>query len=1124
VPYEKRLYENLPTYAKYADEYGLLEILCDSGIQPLLEMMFRRLGGRAGFFDPDDPGSAEHLLFLAQFAGLAGTRKRWLGIGLNPDWPAAIQRDVIKRAPRYWKIVGTEPGIIEAISMWLRYDDPIKLYQPFGHTPDDTTRWADYYTPYGEYECRNFEDARILGIGEWSPGKPRWTRLITKNWEWDYTEPFGVELADITPRLVASTDAAMGPRNAWKFFYLNKNNWSQIFPNINELDIEMLPALTRPTNVGWLSYSNGWRVSSRITPQEKELIGETCYDLDGFGYCDNLPTQHESIAVNEVTCITCEEFTGNYFFCHQYTDWFTALTIEAQKRESCTHRTYIDVSPSVEHLAYVECSQPEIIRSLTSSVAGIDPDGASYMDALLPFGLTTIDVAPALPDTLPTAFLPSGLPLDGQLVMVEETTTTGFVNAPQSPTWKGLDPTPPPGVVSPYRRSITDGSGDLLTDGEGNYLTYSSQPASTIDADLISTSVAYTDVFYGAAFLATDISEITTVTITPVAPTSYVLTDRQGNRLTDGEGNYLTDSPPNTNILTDSRGNRLIDWQGNYLTHADYVKPIEVSYSATFSVTGAIGVDYASGFDSQYGYADVVLSEVVRSESEVEYFGGTRAFPLAPQEVSLDAIAPIDHYYKVACFDALLPYGEVFQVETSRLTHSSLRVGGIPFNDAVQVSQETVVIDDRTTDHYPDLLPPSFYYPPFTVTETTTTKNQYQEVNCDPGYESDIIVGYEAFEETPPPQELPRSRCIDLPDIETIRCDRIPDIGSLGVTYYDAFGWMGRAIETCTLENEDSNPSSVFRQLSPGTQEVVDIAKFIQQGIQPCGYDTPHDKAYGFGFPDLTTTVVTRSLTPAHYDVSDVATYWTTYDNMSPYWLSFGDIETVEQHSTSREELPEPGNNFYSPSMDQEVITTTTHLGGNRIVGGFIADYLSRFGESYPFDDSLLTLPSPPFTTYEPIYETVTWCNVPAPFSSFEITQWFERVTEVVRLTPTPQTLHPDLMKMQQAALWQLVLETNLGVLIAPPTTIYWTTVKSHTTALKERASGEDRSPYFDKNGGFTNLYLEFVFEPDVNWLMGGFTLNLDSIGFISDRFDSLLQISYKDVAGFRFLIPVENV
>jgi hypothetical protein len=326
MPHSKQLFENLPLYAQLADDAGVLQIIAKIGIQPILDSIYLLLDQREARFDPYHPALRPDLQWAGQFVGLGAIGDHYLGIGLNPKWSDDVMLDVIHRAPKYWRILGTDPGIIEAISMWLRYDGPMRLYYPFGHTPTQSPpRWADYLTPYDDYALLGIEDAKILGGPfTWSSFTPQWRRYTSPYWEWEYDESYGDSILEEQSVTMFSRDPGMGPRHVWKFFYLTPETWSLIFPDIHILDIETQPALTKPVNMGWLSYSLGvdltWE-DPRLNPPTEKVRS---FDIDGFHFEeDEFPFATRYEEHQETQTIVENDFEGNYSSCADYFDPFS---------------------------------------------------------------------------------------------------------------------------------------------------------------------------------------------------------------------------------------------------------------------------------------------------------------------------------------------------------------------------------------------------------------------------------------------------------------------------------------------------------------------------------------------------------------------------------------------------------------------------------------------------------------------------------------------------------------------------------------------------------------------------------------------------------------------------------
>jgi hypothetical protein len=336
MPYQRRFYDNLPIYARLADEQqGILRHICDAAIQPELNKIYEAFAGQEYYYDPNHPLSWGHLDWLGQFVGLAIIEDHWLGIGLNPDWPIVWKIDVIARAWQYWQIKGSEAGIREAVSMWLRFDDEKRflLNLPFGQDGSAESGWWGYDTVYDDHLNKRFSERKYYAWGNYwgerhqanyysiKPPELKWDYLeLWSDWTWDY----------VPPQETIFERSRLGDRELWMHFYLKAWEWNQIFPDILRLNLEILPVTTTATVFGWVELFNN--CSCIFLERDKNYIKTQTFryvTLDGLQYGQIVEVGGK--LVPPITLPSSEEFyiyggdlypyqTSDEYFTNEYVD------------------------------------------------------------------------------------------------------------------------------------------------------------------------------------------------------------------------------------------------------------------------------------------------------------------------------------------------------------------------------------------------------------------------------------------------------------------------------------------------------------------------------------------------------------------------------------------------------------------------------------------------------------------------------------------------------------------------------------------------------------------------------------------------------------------------------------
>ena len=317
----------LPIYARMVDEErGLLRHICDWGIQPELDEIYSKIRLQEYFYDPDHPASWGHLDWLGQFVGLGILDGHWLGVGLKPTWSIATKIDVIKRAWKYWQIKGSEAGIREAIAMWLRFEDKKRLLLnlPFGTTPtDEPPNWHGWNTPYDVSLNQTFPEKQRLGWGNYwgNHHRPDYFTLQA-DWAWEWGglvepgdegsltpgEPWQDRVEDgeiiqtlnyVEPPDIYLDRSRMGDRELWMHFYLQESEWNRIFPDIFDLNLEILPITTTATVFGWLQGIRQPAIQPLIqTPRSVEEQTVTEFEFDGMQWGQLMATEDWHLPAN----------------------------------------------------------------------------------------------------------------------------------------------------------------------------------------------------------------------------------------------------------------------------------------------------------------------------------------------------------------------------------------------------------------------------------------------------------------------------------------------------------------------------------------------------------------------------------------------------------------------------------------------------------------------------------------------------------------------------------------------------------------------------------------------------------------------------------------------------------
>jgi hypothetical protein len=314
------IYRHLPLYARMFDRRGVLLHFAEV-MQLQYDIIDDLLQRREFIFHPDFV-PREMIPFLGQLVGLAAADGHYLGIGINPEWPEAWQRDLLWRAISYWNCKGTDKGVRMAVSMWLRYDKPFQIYLPFGKRPMATPpRWFGYGSRYDHNWNKPFERQKVLGAGDYFHFQAtNFTRLVASGYNWDFKTSYKKELKVSHKEPTKPTLSRIGPRNQWKHFYLTPEDWNQIFPDLHTLDMEMLPVLTRPTNFGWLSFHSSIKLRPIIDIDTVKQETRRHIDVDGHHYPDFYPILgNRQVKTRPISIEQTYTVPGNWLAATQYT-------------------------------------------------------------------------------------------------------------------------------------------------------------------------------------------------------------------------------------------------------------------------------------------------------------------------------------------------------------------------------------------------------------------------------------------------------------------------------------------------------------------------------------------------------------------------------------------------------------------------------------------------------------------------------------------------------------------------------------------------------------------------------------------------------------------------------------
>ena len=289
------LYKNLPYYLRMLDEQGsgMLKHLTDP-TQTQLDKWTDAKGTIELIENPDTiPKSWAY--WAQQKVGGAGTRERWLGIGVHPDWPVERMRRFLLEGWNYWNTKGTQTAIRWAIDFWLDWEkaqNPIYLEfrKPFGDRPtSELPQWWSYTTPYGTHATQHYTEFQFWGGGDYPQQyQPDYRSLRQNTWLWEFETVWDDrQLVLSRPPEIDNSRSGLGPRNVWMHFHLDESEWNKIAPDIHKLNPETWHILARPQVFLWQDIET----SLKLIEDPEFPIARTriLYDIDGFQFGDIFP-------------------------------------------------------------------------------------------------------------------------------------------------------------------------------------------------------------------------------------------------------------------------------------------------------------------------------------------------------------------------------------------------------------------------------------------------------------------------------------------------------------------------------------------------------------------------------------------------------------------------------------------------------------------------------------------------------------------------------------------------------------------------------------------------------------------------------------------------------------------
>jgi hypothetical protein len=296
------IYNKLPAHVRLFDSRGLIQHLANVYQSPVNRFQ-RAIDSSTELFNPGVLALTrqEFLDFLGQFVGLGTRDGEYLGIGLNPEWPAAHKALVIEEIFQYWLQKGTEPGVRKALRLWLRWLDAdnvdrCRIVLPIGKVSSDrATLWFDHFTSFDDPYYQVKENKQQLLSGDYRRYyTPNEKRLHQDVWTWEYDQPMTAigehELVQTKPPRRLGEGSHLIDHAPWEHFWLERHfEWNKVNPDILKLNPHILSAVARPVPFSWLkpSFAPSEEILEITIPYSGEKVSEVCvYELDGIGYGD----------------------------------------------------------------------------------------------------------------------------------------------------------------------------------------------------------------------------------------------------------------------------------------------------------------------------------------------------------------------------------------------------------------------------------------------------------------------------------------------------------------------------------------------------------------------------------------------------------------------------------------------------------------------------------------------------------------------------------------------------------------------------------------------------------------------------------------------------------------------
>lgn len=288
----RELYRNLPYYPRSLDDSGILQHICEA-IQPNLETAYDLLDSQDNLFNPEVCPDG-FLDWLGQAVGAAPVGGQWQGLGMNPNWHPGYKRYFLSRIWIYWQIKGTELGVREAIALWLKYraweKSALTINLPFGRTPTSSPpNWWGYDIPY-DYHClQTYPERRHLGGGDYPQYfSPVWF-FLDSEYRWEYGLVWGGQEQELEYHEAEKTvdSSHLGTNSPWVHFYPEEQEWNNVFPDIDTLNLEIWNANARVSTFGW-KHLQRCRFDLKRSQFQGDKKTITEFEFDGFQYGDGI--------------------------------------------------------------------------------------------------------------------------------------------------------------------------------------------------------------------------------------------------------------------------------------------------------------------------------------------------------------------------------------------------------------------------------------------------------------------------------------------------------------------------------------------------------------------------------------------------------------------------------------------------------------------------------------------------------------------------------------------------------------------------------------------------------------------------------------------------------------------